>query len=322
MTIEYVSQCREDAYPKYKEVLAKPLTQNKFVETMIFFIDQYPFFLPPYVELLECFSCFGLRRLPHKDFMALTASRFDFFLSPNAMEDVIKGWSFEELWAYKIFLGRLKKYVRGNKTHVFWCKKSEMAVRSLILKTRLPEPKTCLKLVEHEVDTKKISGFLSKKEHFWYLHALKQKDTPYYNYKKTQTIILRNVVHDPKKPALANDTPENVRTEVAIYFSDVLSWIEDFVNKIHCGLGHVALVRLRPRNMDAWYLDSGANSQRGMRYHLVINGISGNLLMVGNDIAWAKEGDLWCYDSKTIHKFYNGSDEWRTYLFFDAVAVR
>ena len=65
----------------------------------------------------------------------------------------------------------------------------------------------------------------------------------------THTILLRNVPNKTDTPHPIDKRHESELTELAKYFDNTLSLVSKIANHLKCGLGSVALVRLKPHGM-------------------------------------------------------------------------
>jgi hypothetical protein len=114
-----------------------------------------------------------------------------------------------------------------------------------------------------------------------------------------------------------NDCQQVVDTENRPLFPYVSSLLERFAELERGDLGRAMLVRLKPMGRVYPHVDKGAYYAVRDRYHLVIQSKGGSPMASAEETVILQEGELWCFDNKSMHSAMNPSADWRVHLIFD-----
>ena len=305
-----------EARIRFASLVNKMMKDDEFQFELSILIEHYPCHLPSYLELLELFEC-QKDTLSYSYMKSLAEKKFfEFFKNRSLFVDIVKNSDYEELLSLERLLLRFRNNLYRKPSalwHMLHCQRLVQERSSL---TSPKEIGVHLTKIQQEIPTGAMSDELSNHDHLWMASTRRQRNIPYHRH--TQTILLRSVANKESPLPVAVDGPhESRRTPLADFFEHSLSFAENFAYQNSFCLGKVALVRLAPNGIAYRHSDHEVNLKNRTRYHLVINSSGNNILVLGTEIAYVKQGEFWKYDNKTMHKSYNDSNTWRTHMIFD-----
>lgn len=310
-----------EARERYLSLLGqKRIAMRDFYHEMIRLIDLCPSFHASYLEILEHLEG-RLHMADYRNFLKTAASAVmgTYMGADKNAREKIAQMNYHEIHALYWLVRRIapiEKNLIGGK----WFASYRMAafqgiVSNAYASMSLFSTNTHLRRIRASLPVVAMVKDIQIKEHYWYESTARQEDR--YNHRHTQTIFLREVLHNDRRFVPVDGPHESVMTEAGKVFGDILSFVERFAEAENSGLGRVAVVRLRPKSVVYRHYDDSERLIGRQRFHLVLFCKPGNLLMSGVDFAAVAPGELWYYDNKVPHRSVNDSDGWRTHVIFD-----
>ena len=312
-------------YKEAREQYLSMLTQKKvmpsnFFAVMTKLIDMCPYFIPPYLEILENLEGHSLV-FDYGNFLKISTEVIvsAYINTDTKVRDTLAQMNYHEVHAFYWLMRRIMANKRSIVLDTF-SRHYRLAglsdtVREVYLSLPLFTTQTHLRCVDRNVPVDETVGILKLKEHYWY--AYNDRQEAIYNHRATQTIVLREMPCFEEKPVPVEGNHESILTDMGKMFSNILQFIENFAETKHAGLGRVVLVRLRPKSIVYRHFDGEKYLRGRTRYHLVLQCKPGNILMSGVDFVQMGPGELWLYDNKVLHRSINDSTDWRTHVIFD-----
>lgn len=321
MSIETIKTSRNHALVEYHTILKQKCITSDFQSMMVLMIEKFPYFIPPYSEMLELFEASDNHE-EYAGFASITYERLHriLFTSNSTLVEVLSILNFEELFALQQLVTRLETHYPNSPLRVYRLMHAKKILNERLSLQSPPTSKEHLVCVKNNVDTFGINKEMLEKEHLWYANTKRQRDLMYHSH--TQSIVLRSIVDRAEYPTSIDGPHESIRTPCAHYFKQAITFAEECARESKCGLGRVALVRLKSGKISYRHADHETHLQNRTRYHLVVDAKKDNLLCVGDELAFIENGQLFKYDNKVMHKSYNQSPDWRVHLIFDMFPVK
>ncbi|NQV93513.1 aspartyl/asparaginyl beta-hydroxylase domain-containing protein [Candidatus Kaiserbacteria bacterium] len=302
----------------YKKLLeTHRVNADSFSTEMLFLIDKYPFFFPPYLEILEQLESRN-RLKEYDEFLILTRRVIMKALSKGLFPQILMNIDFFEVFSLEYILIRLTRRRHHKKIDFISGFKLFGLKHAVNKKYKNLQPKisgTFLRCVNPQVNVESILRELEDKEHYWFPFFKRQAYLTFH--KHTQTICLRSLIEGKDKDKYKDNIHESIVTKLGTKFSETLKFVEDFAKEQNASLGRVVLVRLRPQKITYNHFDSEQYLIGRDRYHLVLHSPGEDILRSGTDYAFVKKGELWFFENKSLHISTNNSNNWRLHLIFD-----
>ena len=306
-----------EALNKFHSIVDSSLGDKAYRTQLCLLIKEHPEFIIPYLEVLENFEC-TYNRTDYARYLKLTYNNLvPTFESSKNFLIILQSATYEELHSYKYLLERIRPLARRNFGQLFKLKRAKLQVEEQLKISEPLDPKEHLVLIEGNVDTTSFKKEIRESEIFWYADTSRQRVL--LHHLNTQQLLLRKVTNFSEIPVLTDGKNESELTEFSKYFPETLSFVNEFAEKMNCGLGRVALVRLSAGNIAYRHADHEIYLKGRNRYHLIVDSREPNILFAGSDYAYIKEGQLWGYGNKKMHKSYNESNTWRVNLIVDMI---
>ena len=299
----------------FSTLLKQKLPTEAFQIQNTLLIEQYPYFVPPYLEVLEHLEETD-DHIAYNNFIAYSQQRLhSLWCSGDVLSEILQHFDFATLHAFKYLLIRLQACARDDAD----TERLSHARDSVVAQLKRTEPASPQwHLLPRRGECEDVEPFkqeLDGKEHFWFANTRRQRRIAHHTY--TQAIVLRKLIHRDATPRSLAGPHESQPTLLAPFFPHTLQYAENVAQTTHCGLGRVALIRLHAGHMAYRHCDREQHLIGRDRYHFVISAQAGNILYAGDEVLQVKEGQLIKYDNKVQHKSYNESDAWRVHLIFD-----
>lgn len=311
-----------EAVSLYSALLNQQLTNAVFRSDMILFIGKYPFFIPPYLEILEMLEMSGFKD-EYAEFLSVAYRRLQpLLMSEKILEESVSGFDFNEIFSLKLLIERFQEVFSKNPLILYKLMRAESIAQRVFLEI---QPHCAgLHLGEvaypvHPFDISIIKKELERSEYVWFANNTRQREILFHA--DTQIIQLRAVEKSTEYPEPIDKQHESKRTVLAPFFPHTLSLIEQFATDSKSGLGRVALIRLKAGAIAYRHADHEEQLQNRNRYHLVVHAKKGNVLFSGDECVYVEEGQLLKYDNKVMHKSYNQSGDWRVHVVFEMYPV-
>jgi hypothetical protein len=154
----------------------------------------------------------------------------------------------------------------------------------------------------------------------WLYNETRQKSVRVQRH--TQSIILRGAKRLPGDTTHVREIQDSIDTSSASLFPQSMACLRRIAHGCHAALCRALYVRLAPRSVVYPHTDNGSYYAIRDRYHLVIESPGGSILRCGGEEVTMRNGELWRFDNKILHDSENASEEWRTHLIFDLLALR
>jgi len=150
---------------------------------------------------------------------------------------------------------------------------------------------------------------------WWMINAARQLKISHHQ--DTWSIQVRRMTASDVHYSPADGVHESVASDIAFRFPRIHETVLKLAEELNIGLGRVAIVKMKPwseayRHFDAERMLIGRN-----RYHLVMQCGKQNFLSSGPETVNAREGEVWFFDNKAMHRAYNKSSVPRIHVIFD-----
>lgn len=169
------------------------------------------------------------------------------------------------------------------------------------------------RLIRSDVDIAPLMAEIQAQETAWLSNTSRQDKIRVQ--RDTNTIFLRNAVFRPDLNV--NENQESQVTGISRLFPNSLNFLTDFAAEMGAQLSRATIVRLKPNSKVLRHVDAGSYYLIRDRYHLVLQSVTGSMLMSGDEAVTMRAGELWWFDNKQFHEASNDSDEWRIHYIFD-----
>jgi len=303
----------------YNNTLNSALLIPAFYARVADILESNPYFMPAYLDMLwraeersDTYLYEQILAHAHKKIID------SLFLNRALQAELSEHWTVMELAALEEILRR----VAGDKTFSFGKRlraRAQMffARKQLIeIKTRMsPQEPRHLRLVKH-IDIAPVKKEVGTMAPFWWQIETRRQET-ITHHQDTWGIILRARRYESSAFKAADGEHESIPAKSAAYLPNTHEAVLSLAKELRIGLGRVAIVMLKPFSQSYRHYDAEPYLAGRNRYHLVVACGEKNILSSGSETAAVREGDLWFFDNKVMHRAHNQSPVPRVHIIFD-----
>lgn len=302
----------------FENLLCTSLGNVEFYAEVSKLLDENPYFVRGYLELLWIAE-------EKKDFITYKeildrCLRFStkIYQSSTLRDQLSETWTDSDNEDLKEILLLAKERTSWR----YFLKKVRLllqiaSIKGLIqVKTvRSPKDPRHLQLIK-EIDSADLKAEVQRIAPYWWGMDTDRSDH-IAHHRHTRSIFLRKRLTHQVEYKPIDGVHESVETPWVTLSPKLYQTVLTFAKDLNLGLGRVALVKMDPRSQVYRHYDSEEFLKKRKRYHFVLDCGEKNLLESGNNSFFVKEGQLWFFDNKVMHRAQNFSDQPRIHIIFD-----
>ncbi|MFT5036855.1 MAG: hypothetical protein ACI9VM_000420 [Candidatus Azotimanducaceae bacterium] len=301
----------------YFDLLKKSLNTSEFYCAVAQILDQDSFFFPAYLEMLWRAEERGDHSMYRKLLFLAKQRLFAMYVNRDVQKNLKKRWSKVEIDAALeiidlIFLNSKRLFMQYPLLYTI-----KITLPSLFQECTVDEilvSDNHLKLVAN-VDVSDLKKELSSLSLYWWqINTGRQEQISHHA--ATKMICLRSGPEDVEYTPV-DGVHESRIAAGGHKLKKLHAAIVELATELHIGLGRVGVVELAPQSQVYRHYDAEKHLVGRKRYHLVLQCGADNILSSGNETVTAKEGDVWFFDNKALHRAHNKSDTPRIHVIFD-----
>lgn len=300
----------------FNNLLTAQLSNDVFYERLAVVLDSDPYFMPGYLEMLWNAEERNDADVYNAIITHVQKVLLHIYKEAHIRNELTLRWTNLEKAALKELVSILAKH--PPLSHI-----KKIAYRlQLFFVDELITPKTqisptearylvCKKRIDIENIKKEIASLAP---YWWQVNTKRREIVPHH--RDTWSMFIRGEYARKEYQAIDGvheSEPSIGASRCPITHEAILN----LAKELNVGLGRVAIVMLKPGSQVFRHRDSEEHLIGRDRYHLVVKCGDHNILSSGTDTVHAREGELWFFDNKVMHRAHNKSSVWRIHIIFD-----
>ena len=300
----------------FHSILRSSLAPSEFYAKIAFLLETDPLFVPGYLEHLWHAEENGDRHMYMRTLEYTRSITKALFTHKETRKKIEETWTSLELNALHELL-QIHQRTTINPAQQILLATQKFALKSAFkFKTRAySEADTYLQFVK-KIDPDPLQRELKLASSLWWnIDTARAHHISHHQH--TYAIILRGRIHFEEEYKAVDGVHESKPKIPVKRFPLIHKAVLDLASELNIGLGRVALVLLESRQQTYRHYDSEPYYRGRRRYHLVLTCGAENILCSGDETVNAKEGELWFFDNKVMHRAHNRSKVERVHVIFD-----